>query len=87
MDTLEQRLGAELASAALALEAGEHSAPVPSEEGDRYTILEVMGREPRELDESERRRRAGEAFQQWLEQQQESVERLEYDPGTVPAEP
>lgn len=87
VDTLEERLGAELAGVALGLEAGEHSAPVPSEEGDRYTILEVMRRDLRELDEWERQQRGGDAFQQWLEQQQERVERLEYDPGIVPVEP
>jgi hypothetical protein len=47
---LERRLDVELSDLAFELEVGQHSGPVPSQDGTRYSIIEVVGREDRELD-------------------------------------
>ena len=87
-DVLEQMLtslGAELIDQAFSLAVGEHGQPVANEEGARYTIIEVMGHEVRELDEEMRQQLTDEAFREWLEDEQVKVERIEYAEA-VPAE-
>lgn len=78
-ELLERRLDAELVDLALSLEVGEHSQPVPNQDGTRYTIIEVTGHEVRELDESMREQMGQAAFQEWLDAQQASVERRTYE--------
>jgi parvulin-like peptidyl-prolyl isomerase len=83
---LELRLDAELADMAFSLEVGEHSQPVLSEDGNLYTIIQVAGREVREVDDAMRGSMGDAAFQEWLEDQQVLVERREYE-DRVPTEP
>jgi len=83
---LERRLDAELSDLAFELEVGQHSPPVPSLDGTRYTIIEVVSREDRELDELARESLGGEAFQEWLDAQQVLVERRTYQ-DRVPTDP
>jgi parvulin-like peptidyl-prolyl isomerase len=85
-ETLESRLGTELADLAFSLEVGEHSGPVLDQDSARYTIIEVMGHEVHELDQFLREQLVEEAFQEWLEAQQASVERRTYQ-DRVPTEP
>lgn len=85
-DALVQGFGAELAEIAFDLEVGAHSQPVLSEDGGRYTILEVVGHEMRELDEWDRQQRAEELFEEWLVGQQGKVERIGYDPEEIAAD-
>jgi parvulin-like peptidyl-prolyl isomerase len=87
-DVLEQMLtslGAELIDQAFSLAVGEHSQPVANEESARYTIIEVMGHEDRELGEEMRQQLTDEAFREWLEGEQVKIERIEYAKA-VPAE-
>lgn len=83
---LELRLDAELADLAFELEVGEHSQPVLGEDGTLYTIIQVAGREMREVDDAMRGSMGDAAFQEWLEAQQVLVERREYE-DRVPTEP
>jgi len=83
---LELRLDVELADLAFELAVGEHSQPVVSEDGVRYTMIQVAGREMRELDEVMRGSLGEAAFQEWLEAQQVLVERRAYE-DRVPTEP
>jgi parvulin-like peptidyl-prolyl isomerase len=84
---LERQFGEELANLAFDLEVGEHSQPVPGEDG-AYYVIEVLGYEKeRELDEWTRQQMANEAFEEWLEAQQVVVERKEYGDDIVPTEP
>ena len=55
-------------------------------DGTRYTIIEVVSREDRELDELARESLGGEAFQEWLDAQQVLVERRTYQ-DRVPTDP
>ncbi|RLC61672.1 MAG: hypothetical protein DRI80_08200 [Chloroflexota bacterium] len=84
---LESRLGQELTDLAFNLKVGEHSQPVLSQDGTQYIIIEVMGHETRELEQSIHEQLGKEAFQEWLDAQQVLVEREEYDPDIVPTEP
>ena len=83
---LELQLGAELAGLVFSLEVGERSEPVPSEDATRYTIVEVVGRENRELDQYVRESLGDAAFQEWLNAQQALVERKTYA-DRVPTQP
>ena len=83
---LERRLDAELSDLAFELEVGQHSGPVPSQDGTRYSIVEVVGREDRELDELARESLGEDAFQEWLDAQQALVERGAYQ-DRVPTDP
>jgi parvulin-like peptidyl-prolyl isomerase len=83
---VELRLDAELADLAFELEVGEHSQPVGDEAGTLYTVIQVAGREAREVDDAMRVSMGDAAFQEWLEAQQVLVERREYE-DRVPTEP
>lgn len=83
---LERRLGTALTDLAFSLEVGEHSQPVLSPDGVRYTIIEVLGHEVRELEPFVRQQLEEDAFQEWLDTQQVLVERRTYR-DRVPAEP
>lgn len=83
---LERRLDAELADLAFSLGVGEHSQAVPSQDGTRYTIIEVVGREVRELEQSAREQVGASAFQEWLDAQMTLVERKTYQ-DRIPLEP
>jgi parvulin-like peptidyl-prolyl isomerase len=83
---LERRLDAELAELAFNLPVGEHSQPVPNEDGTRYTMICVEGRENRELDPAVREQMGQDVFQEWLDAQQALVERRAYE-DRVPTEP
>lgn len=83
---LESRFDTELADLAFTLEVGEHSQPVASQDGMQYTIIKVLGHEEHELDEYVRDQLGQEAFQEWLEAQQASVERGTYR-DRVPTDP
>ena len=83
---LARRLDAELSDLAFELEIGQHSEPVPSQDGTRYTIIEVVGHEVRELDELARESLGEDAFQEWLDAQQVLVERGTYQ-DRVPTDP
>jgi parvulin-like peptidyl-prolyl isomerase len=85
-NVLELRLDADLADLAFELEVGEHSQPVASEDGSRYTVIQVEGHEERELDEVMRGSLGEAAFQEWLDAQQVLVERKAYE-DRVPTEP
>jgi len=83
---LEARLDAMLADLAFGLGVGEHSQPVLNQEGTWYTVIEVLGHEMRELDQSLREQLGDDLFQEWLEAQQVLVERGTYH-DRVPTEP
>ena len=83
---LELSLDPELSDLAFELEVGEHSQPVPSQDGTRYAIIEVVGHEVRELDELARASQGESAFQEWLDAQQVLVERGTYQ-DRVPTDP
>jgi len=85
-DMLERRLEEELVDLAFSLEVGEHSQPVEIQDGTRFIILEVMGREERELDSFTRQQLGEDAFQKWLDAQQVLVERQPYR-DRVPTDP
>jgi parvulin-like peptidyl-prolyl isomerase len=78
-DMLEERMGAELAELAFSMEVGEHSQPVEGEDGTRYTIVEVMDREVRELASYLLEQAKDDVFQEWVEAQKE-VSLVEYPP-------
>ena len=59
---------------------------MPSQDGTRYTIIEVVGHEVRELDELARESLGEDAFQEWLDAQQVLVERGTYQ-DRVPTDP
>jgi len=83
---LARRLDAEVADLAFTLGVGEHSQPVPSQDGTRYTIIEVVGHEVRELDRSMQEQLGTTAFQEWLDAQMTLVERRTYQ-DRIPLEP
>jgi len=83
---LESRLETELTDLAFSLEVGEHSQPVLGQDSTWYTIIEVVGRETRELDQFLRQQLGDETFQEWLDAQQVFVERRTYS-DRVPTEP
>jgi len=83
---LEGRLDTELADLAFELEVGQHSQPVASGDGMSYAIIEIVGREERELDELTRQSLGDESFQEWLDAQQVVVERRTYE-DRVPTDP
>ena len=86
VDLLERYLDADLAELALDLEVGEHSQPVPGQDGTRYSVIEVVGHEVRELDDGQRETLGEDAFQDWLDAQQVLVERRAYQ-DRVPTDP
>lgn len=83
---LARRLDAEVADLAFTLGVGEHSQPVPSQDGTRYTIVEVVGHEVRGLDQSMQEQLGTTAFQEWLDAQMTLVERKMYQ-DRIPLEP
>jgi len=84
---LEDGLGPELADLAFSLALGERSQPMLGQDGVRYHIIEVVGHEERELGPSVHQQLAEEAFQEWLNvQQQVALERRAYR-DRVPTEP
>jgi len=85
-DLLEGRLDAELADLAFDLEVEQRSQPVPGQDGAFYTIIEVTGRQVRELDEFQRESLGQSAFQEWLDAQQVLVKRKTYQ-DRVPTDP
>ena len=72
-ESLESRFEAAVSELAFSLAVGERSQPIPSEDGQRFTIIEVLGHED-------------EAFQEWLNSQQVLVERSTYT-DRVPTDP
>jgi len=83
---LANYLGKEVADAAFTLEVGGHSQPILSQ-SNRYMVIEVLGREVRELDAFSRQQLGEEAFQEWLKTQEEiAVTRGTYR-DRVPVEP
>ena len=85
-ESLESRFEAAVSELAFSLAVGERSQPIPSEDGQRFTIIEVLGHEERELNEYLRQQYADEAFQEWLNSQQVLVERSTYT-DRVPTDP
>jgi len=83
---LESRLDAELADLAFDLEVGQRSEPLPDQDGALYSIIQVTGREVRELDQFQRESLGQEVFQEWLDAQQVLVERKTYQ-DRVPTDP
>ncbi len=79
---LEQLLGATLAELAFSMEVGEHSQSVADEEGDRYYVIKVLAHQVRELDPYTLQQMQDEAFQEWIEAQQQ-VALVEYPPVRV----
>jgi len=75
---LEAGLGTELANLAFDLDVGEYSRPMPVPGGTYYVVIQVLGREVRELDETVRQQMAEDAFQKWVEAEQFRVERRSY---------
>lgn len=77
---LEDQFSAEFADEAFALETGMFSHTIESEYGSiTYYVVEVVAHEERELDEASHLQLARRAFNEWLEEQMASVERLEFD--------
>jgi parvulin-like peptidyl-prolyl isomerase len=77
---LEDQFSVEFADEAFALETGMFSHTIESEYGSiTYYVVEVVAHEERELDEASHLQLARRAFNEWLEEQMASVERLEFD--------
>jgi len=86
-ELLENRLGAEVADQAFSLAVGDHSGPITmGEQAQSYYVIQVTGREVRELEDSVREQMAQDAFQSWLDAQQSLVERKSIE-DRVPTEP
>jgi hypothetical protein len=86
-DALANRLGEEIATTAFSLDVGEHTEPLAVDEGSQaYYILEVTGREEREISDTIMDQMAQEKFRSWLDAQQSLVERKSIE-GKVPTEP
>jgi parvulin-like peptidyl-prolyl isomerase len=85
-DSMESRFEATVSELAFNMAVGERSQPIPSEDGERFTIIEVLGHEERELNEYLRQQYADAAFQEWLDSQQFLVERGTYR-DRVPTDP
>lgn len=83
---LERNFDTVLADLAFSLEVGGRSQPMPSQDGTRYTIIEVVDHEEHELDQYLRDQLGDEAFQEWLEAQQVLVVRGTYR-DRVPTDP
>jgi len=83
---LERYLDADLAGLAFELGVGEQSQPVLSQDGTRYSIIDVVGREVRDLDESQRQALGEDSFREWLDAQKALVERRTYQ-DRVPTSP
>lgn len=83
---LEERLGPTLADLAFSLDVGQHSQPIQEGEADGwFTVIKVMGREVRELDESVREQMRDERFETWMDAQRQArvvreADYLEYAP-------
>lgn len=87
-EDVELFFGAEIAEVVFGMAAGERSRPLPNVSNTRYFVIEVLGREVRELNEATRRRLGSQAFQAWLrEAEQTSVELRPLDASLVPTEP
>jgi parvulin-like peptidyl-prolyl isomerase len=84
--SLETRFEKLVSDIAFSLPVGERSQPIPSEDGERFSVIEVLGHEERELDEYLRQQYADQAFQEWLDSQQMLVERGTYS-DRVPTDP
>jgi parvulin-like peptidyl-prolyl isomerase len=84
--SLESRFEPLVSEIAFSLAVGERSQPIPSEDGERFTVIEVLGHEERELDEYLRQQYADQAFQEWLDSQQVLVVRGTYS-DRVPTDP
>ena len=76
---LEQMLGEMLVGMAFDMQVGERSQPVLSMEDSRYYIVEVLGHEERELSPNILQQVQEEAFQKWVEAQQQASS-IEYPP-------
>ncbi|MFW6116601.1 MAG: peptidylprolyl isomerase [bacterium] len=86
-ELLESRLGAQVTEQAFNLAVGDHSGPITmGEQAQSYYVIQVAGREVRELEDSVREQMAQDAFQSWLDAQQSLVERKSMD-NRVPTEP
>ncbi|HDQ71418.1 MAG TPA: hypothetical protein ENN19_04895 [Chloroflexi bacterium] len=73
-DEIEKQIGPTLTDLAFSMDVGRHSQPVQEEEDDTwFTVIKVIGREVRELDESVRERMRDERFNEWLEAQREAL--------------
>ena len=83
---LESRFEPDVADLAFSMEVGERSQPIVSQDGMRYTIIEVLGHEEHELDQYLRDQLGEQAFQEWVESQQEQVVRGTYR-DRVPTNP
>jgi len=76
---IEQYMGEQVAELAFSLAPGEYSPSVVQQEGSSYVIIQVVSREVRALDESVRQQLGDQAFQEWLQAQEELlVERKTY---------
>ncbi len=83
---LEKNLTPEITDAAFSLPVGAHSEPMLSPNGTQYIVIKVLGREERELSPGIRSSMGDDAFQEWLDSQQEKVEYRTYR-DRVPMEP
>ncbi len=73
-DVLTERLGPTLTDLAFSLDVGEYSQPVQeAEDAEWFTVIKVVGREVRELDESVREQMRDELFNTWIEAQREAL--------------
>ncbi|MCP4544332.1 MAG: hypothetical protein GY832_45050 [Chloroflexi bacterium] len=85
-NVLESNFDAQVADLAFSLAVGEHSQPIVSQDGAQYTIIQVLDRGERELDQYVLDQLGEEAFQEWLEGQADLVERGTYR-DRVPTDP
>ncbi|MFO7742708.1 MAG: SurA N-terminal domain-containing protein [Anaerolineae bacterium] len=86
-ESLQSRLGEELADQAWGLEVGDHTEPIGLGEQDQsYFIIQATGREVRQLEDAVREQMAEDAFQSWLDAQQAFVERRSIE-NRVPTQP
>jgi hypothetical protein len=78
-ETLEQNLGVDIVGRAFGMDAGVFT----QESEGMYYVVEVVDHRMRDVEDTLADQLANMALQEWVESQQESVERLEFDPDSV----
>jgi hypothetical protein len=78
-ETLEQNLGVDIVDQAFGMDAGVFT----QESEGVYYVVEVVDHRIRDVEDTLADQLANMALQQWVESQQELVERLEFDPKSV----
>jgi len=80
-------LGEDTVERVFTMEAGERIGPIPNPDGTRFSVVEVVGHEERELTESHLSQLAADEFDAWLEARMVGVERMGLEEEIIPVSP